>query len=121
MLGQVMVDKLHQPYRLPLIPGSTEAILAARKSGAAAAVLSGAGPSVIAFGLDNLYRLAEGSLWAGRGAWESEQVFVLEGVMLEQGADYLLRFRFDGEQLKLIVQDRAFMGPAITMTGTLQP
>jgi homoserine kinase len=41
-------DRLHQPYRLPLIPGSLEAIQAANRLGAAAA-LSGAGPSVIAF------------------------------------------------------------------------
>lgn len=58
LLGQVMVDKLHQPYRLPLISGATEAIESARQSGAAAAVLSGAGPSVIAFGLEGLDQVA---------------------------------------------------------------
>jgi len=41
-------DHIHQPYRLPLIPGAAEAIQAANRNGAAAA-LSGAGPSVIAF------------------------------------------------------------------------
>jgi homoserine kinase len=49
LLGQVMEDRLHQPYRLALIPGAREALDAARSAGAAAAVLSGAGPSVIAF------------------------------------------------------------------------
>lgn len=48
VLATAMDDKLHQPYRLPLIPGAAEALEAARKAGAAAA-LSGAGPSVIAF------------------------------------------------------------------------
>jgi homoserine kinase len=48
LLAQVMDDRLHQPYRLPLIPGAAEAISAAQKTGAAAA-LSGAGPAVIAF------------------------------------------------------------------------
>jgi homoserine kinase len=47
-LAAAMQDKLHQPHRLPLIPGAAEALEAAHKAGAAAA-LSGAGPSVIAF------------------------------------------------------------------------
>jgi homoserine kinase len=49
LLGQVMDDRLHQPYRLPLIPGAVEALRAARAAGAAAAAISGAGPSLIAF------------------------------------------------------------------------
>ena len=49
LLGKVMTDTLHQPYRLQLIPGGRQAMDAAKESGAAAAVLSGAGPSVIAF------------------------------------------------------------------------
>ncbi len=49
LLGDVMEDKLHQPYRLPLIPGAQEAMKAALASGAPAVALSGAGPSVIAF------------------------------------------------------------------------
>jgi homoserine kinase len=48
LLEEVMDDRLHQPYRLPLIPGGVEAMQAARQAGAAAAI-SGAGPSVIAF------------------------------------------------------------------------
>ncbi len=42
-------DRLHQPYRIPLIPGATAAISAARNAGAAAVVLAGAGPSLMAF------------------------------------------------------------------------
>ncbi len=49
LLGEVMEDSLHQPYRLPLIPGALEAIKAARRAGASAVALSGAGPSLIAF------------------------------------------------------------------------
>lgn len=49
LLGEVMEDSLHQPYRLPLIPGALEAIKAARQVGANAVALSGAGPSLIAF------------------------------------------------------------------------
>lgn len=49
LLGEVMEDSLHQPYRLPLIPGAQAAMQAARQAGASAVALSGAGPSLIAF------------------------------------------------------------------------
>ncbi|MEP7135058.1 MAG: homoserine kinase [Chloroflexota bacterium] len=49
LLGKSMTDTLHQPYRLPLIPGAQSAMDAAKEAGAAAVALSGAGPSLIAF------------------------------------------------------------------------
>jgi len=49
LLGEAMTDKLHQPYRLKLIPGAQPAMEAAKEAGAAAVALSGAGPSLIAF------------------------------------------------------------------------
>lgn len=49
LLRVAMQDKIHQPYRLPLIPGAKEAIKAATQAGAVATVLSGAGPSLISF------------------------------------------------------------------------
>ena len=49
LLGQAMTDKLHQPYRLKLIPGALAAMEAAKEAGASAVALSGAGPSLIAF------------------------------------------------------------------------
>lgn len=50
LLGQVMDDRLHQPYRFALIPGAQRARQAALDAGAAAVALSGAGPSLAAFG-----------------------------------------------------------------------
>jgi homoserine kinase len=50
-------DRLHQPFRLPLIPGSEDAIQVANQMGAAAA-LSGAGPSIIAFLPENMEAIA---------------------------------------------------------------
>jgi homoserine kinase len=44
-----MQDCLHQPYRLPLIPGMPEVFGAARDAGASGVALSGAGPAVVAF------------------------------------------------------------------------
>lgn len=49
LLGRVMRDRLHQPYRFKLIPGAEAAVQAAREAGASAAALSGAGPGVVAF------------------------------------------------------------------------
>ena len=49
LLGQAMSDTLHQPYRLPLIPGALAAMEAGKEAGASAIALSGAGPSLIAF------------------------------------------------------------------------
>lgn len=49
LLGHAMTDTLHQPYRLQLIPGARAAMEAAKEAGAAAAAISGAGPSIIAF------------------------------------------------------------------------
>ena len=48
LLRTAMDDRLHQPYRLPLLPGSAELIETAYGHGAAGAALSGAGPSVLA-------------------------------------------------------------------------
>jgi homoserine kinase len=49
LLGQAMDDSLHQPYRLPLIPGAQAAVEAAKRAGAAGVALSGAGPALAAF------------------------------------------------------------------------
>ncbi len=48
-LSTAMQDRVHQPYRLGLIPSAENAIQAALNAGALGAALSGAGPSVIAF------------------------------------------------------------------------
>ena len=40
-------DKLHQPYRIPLIPGYNEAVGALKDADAICAFLSGAGPTVL--------------------------------------------------------------------------
>jgi len=47
-LGAAMHDRLHEPWRAPLIPGFEEMRRGARDAGALAVWLSGAGPTVIA-------------------------------------------------------------------------
>ncbi|MGE5507673.1 MAG: homoserine kinase [Chitinophagales bacterium] len=74
--GQLMEDRLHQPYRAPLIPGFAGVCQSARAAGAFGAVLSGAGPSVLA--------LVEPGRAAGRipaeVAGAMEQAFLAAGV-----------------------------------------
>lgn len=47
-LAAAMDDRVHQPYRLPLIPGAERALAAGRDAGAVGVVVSGAGPSLLA-------------------------------------------------------------------------
>ncbi len=47
-LDAAMRDRLHQPYRAPLVPGLEDVLNAARAQGHCGAALSGAGPAVVA-------------------------------------------------------------------------
>jgi homoserine kinase len=47
-LAVAMEDKLHQPYRAPLIPGFAAVLKAARQAGTCGVALSGAGPGILA-------------------------------------------------------------------------
>ncbi len=49
LLGQVMEDRLHQPYRSSLVPGMENVFMAAKGAGALGVALSGAGPTLVAF------------------------------------------------------------------------
>lgn len=54
MLRVAMKDKLHQPYRSTLIPGFNDVVEAATSAGALSIALSGAGPTVAAYCLNNM-------------------------------------------------------------------
>ncbi|HEX7394774.1 MAG TPA: homoserine kinase [Anaerolineaceae bacterium] len=77
LLGQVMDDRLHQPYRLKLVPGAEAAITAARQAGASAAALSGAGPGVVAFGRAEMAPAATAMLAAFQSAGLTARAWVL--------------------------------------------
>ena len=49
LLGRVLNDRWHEPYRSKLIPGFYQVKRAALKSGAVGVILSGAGPTMLAF------------------------------------------------------------------------
>lgn len=78
LLGEVMSDKLHQPYRLPLIPGAQAAMDAARAAGAAAVALSGAGPSLVAFSSKQEARIGSEMQRAYESAGLSARIFSLK-------------------------------------------
>lgn len=49
LFGRMMEDRLHQPYRMSLIPGMRDVFLKAKEAGALSVAISGAGPTLIAF------------------------------------------------------------------------
>ena len=53
-LSLAMSDKLHQPYRSSLIPGFDDVVDAAISAGALSVALSGAGPTIAAYCLENI-------------------------------------------------------------------
>lgn len=59
LLAIAMQDKLHQPYRIPLIPGMATAFSTGKLAGAKALAISGAGPSIIAFAENGHEKIAE--------------------------------------------------------------
>ena len=77
LLAQVMDDKLHQPYRLPMIPGAQQAIAVANQIGVAVA-LSGAGPGVVAFVKEGGEEVAEVMQAAFDGLGVGSRRFILE-------------------------------------------
>jgi homoserine kinase len=48
LLREATQDRLHQPYRAPLVPGMEEVLAEGERAGALACFLSGAGPTLLA-------------------------------------------------------------------------
>jgi homoserine kinase len=59
LLGRVLDDRLHQPFRKQLIVGYDDVVAAGKSAGAAAIAISGSGPSLIAFALDRHQVIAQ--------------------------------------------------------------
>lgn len=77
LLRFAMADRLHQPYRRSLIPGFDAVVMAARKAGAAAVALSGAGPALVAFAPDRYWDIANAMQAAFAAAGLASRTFVL--------------------------------------------
>ena len=77
LLGLALADRLHQPYRKRLLPGYDAAVAAARRAGAAAVALSGAGPALVAFAPTGHERIAQAMALAFEQEGLPTRVFVL--------------------------------------------
>lgn len=84
LLGRAMDDRLHEPYRLPLIPGAVAAKAAALAQGASAVAMSGAGPGLIAFTTVNHHAIGAAFVAAFAEANLKARYWVLD--TLEHGA-----------------------------------
>lgn len=89
LLGRAMIDTLHQPHRLALIPGARQAMDAAKEAGASSTALSGAGPSIIAFSSKRDPAIGEAMVRAFEGAGLSTRTFQLK--ISNHGAEAQLR------------------------------
>ena len=133
MLAEAMRDGLHQPFRLPHLPGAAQLIELAYERGAAGACLSGAGPSVLAICDSPISAHAVEKAWngaghaghghppalryqrrapparrPGRGALTAMSLVTLAGVAKSHGAQHL----FDGVNLQVAAGRRiAVVGP----------
>ena len=77
-LSIAMQDRLHQPYRIPLIPGMPEAFAAAKMAGAKGVALSGAGPSLIAFAPCDHNEIAERVTAVFAASGQTSRSWILE-------------------------------------------
>lgn len=78
LLQKAMQDRLHQPYRLKLIPGAADAFQAAQQAGASAVALSGAGPGLVAFCAGRSSEIASAMLTAFEQAGIGARTFILK-------------------------------------------
>lgn len=78
LLTHTMKDKLHQPYRIPLIKGMSDAFAAVKTAGAASVVISGAGPSLLAFAPNNHQAIAQAGIDAYATMGISARSFILD-------------------------------------------
>jgi homoserine kinase len=59
LIGEAMRDKLHQPYRAPLVPGLEEILSLKDVKGLIGVALSGSGPTVFALATSNFEEVAK--------------------------------------------------------------
>jgi len=88
LLAVAMQDRLHQPYRIPLVPGLAGALAAARTAGAVGAAISGAGPSVVAFAATGHEEIAAAITAAFTEAGLTSRTWILP--VAQHGADVCL-------------------------------
>jgi homoserine kinase len=78
LLGRALADRLHEPYRIPIIPGAAEAKRGALDHGAIGVCLSGAGPGMLAFASKNHACIGQAMQAAFERAGLSARYWVLD-------------------------------------------
>ncbi|AIE83827.1 homoserine kinase [Fimbriimonas ginsengisoli] len=78
MLARAMNDRIHEPYRLPAIPGASTARERAIEAGAISVPLSGAGPGLIAFARQGYDRIGRAMNTAFREAGLQSRYWILD-------------------------------------------
>ena len=78
LLTRAMDDRIHEPYRIPLIPGAADVKKAALEQGSVAVCLSGAGPGILAFARENHERIGQAMQAAYEHAGLSARYWVLD-------------------------------------------
>jgi len=91
LLAVAMQDRLHQPYRTPLVPGMDKILREAADHGALGAALSGAGPAIICF-IDRK-----------RGAHAELELFLQEAFREAGVTARTMRLEPDREGVRLLV------------------
>ncbi len=91
LIREAMRDRLHQPYRAPLIPGLQEALQLQDVSGLLGVALSGAGPSVVAFCSGNTEKIGDAiaACFRTKGVQARAQVLPVDeaGIIVERMAE----------------------------------
>lgn len=77
-LRHAFEDALHQPYRAKLIPGMNDVIKAAKNAGALGAVMSGAGPCLMAYTLSEEAAIGEAMIHAFRAHQVEARYLILD-------------------------------------------
>lgn len=78
ILRAAMKDRLHQPYRAHLVPGIEQVLDAAESSGALGACLSGAGPTLLAFTVDDGVNIKRAMLAAWKNVHIDANGYILQ-------------------------------------------
>lgn len=80
LLASAMSDRLHEPFRLPIIPGALAARQAALAADAATVSLSGAGPGMIAFAETNHQAIGKAMTEAFAAAALPARFWILDSI-----------------------------------------
>jgi homoserine kinase len=86
LLAEATQDRLHQPYRRPLFPAGATLCEAAMAAGALGAFISGAGPTVLAFVLDDASDQAVSAAFSAAAAEHNVTGSVLNLALSQRGA-----------------------------------